>query len=277
MPKIIFLACLLSSLALAGQTADTVHISPTHTGLLLIAATQNGFAVAADGAQANADGTASEVPKVFQVGKYGAIALAGSVSIQDPIDRPVREEVNVSTIAKAWLDSHPDAGLDAANREINALVYQAVTNFFSTRNPGAQAGKFAFAIICVGFVNGKPLTAGNRYFTPISKGKTARTEKTADNLKFGEVWSNGAGKVLEELISGRSAALAKFKAEPSAKKFHSSAARDLSALDFLNLFDTILQAAESEEGKKFDHGLSIVAPPNRLATISAKDGFAWKK
>ena len=100
MPKIIFFACLLSSLVLAGQTADTVHILPNHTGLVLIAATHEGFAVAADGAQTNADGTASEVQKVFQVGKYGAIAFAGSVSIQDPIDRPVREEVNVSRIVK---------------------------------------------------------------------------------------------------------------------------------------------------------------------------------
>lgn len=277
MPKIILLACLLSSLALADETVEIVHVSPSRTGLLLIASTHDGFAVASDGAQANADGTASEVQKVFQVGKHGAIAFAGSVSIQDPIDRPMREEVNVSRIAKGWLDSHPDAGLETANSEVNALVSQTVAKFFSTRNPGAQAGKFAFAIICVGLVDGKPFTAGNKYFTPISKGKAARTEKTAENLKIGEVWSNGPGKVLEELVSGRSAALAKFKAEPSVKKFHSSAARDLSAQDFLNLFDTILRAAESDEGKKFDRTPYMAAPPNRLATISAKDGFAWKK
>jgi hypothetical protein len=47
--------------------------------------------------------------------------------------------------------------------------------------------------------------------------------------------------------------------------------------DFVNLFDTILRAAESEEGKKFDHGSSIVASPNQLSTISQKDGFVWKK
>jgi hypothetical protein len=276
MPKIIFFF-LLSSIALVGQTAERVHVFPDRTGLVLFASTHEGFAVATDGAQSNADGTASEVQKLFQVGKYGAIALAGSVSIQDPIDRPVREEVNVSRIVKAWLNSHPDAGLDLANREINSLVSQTVTKFFSSRNPGAQAGKYAFTIICVGFVDGKPLTAGAKYFMPLSKGKPARSEKIPDNIKLGDIWGHGSGRIVEELTKGKPAALKEFKSEPAVKKFHSSAAQSLSMQDFVNLFDTILRAAESEEGKKFDHGSSIVASPNQLSTISQKDGFVWKK
>jgi hypothetical protein len=276
MPKMIFLACLLSSLALAGQTAERVHVFPDRTGLVLFASTHEGFAVATDGAQANADGTASEVQKLFQVGKYGAIALAGSVSIQDPIDRPVREEVNASRIVKAWLDSHPDAGLDLANREINSLVSQTVTKFFSSRNPGAQAGKYAFAILSVGFVDGKPLTAGNRYFIPLSKGKPARAERISATASSEFVWGHSRMSVVTELLGGKSAALKEFKSEPSVKKFHSSAHQSLSTQDFVNLFDTILRAAESEEGKKFDHGSSVVAQPNRLAIIFQKDGFVWK-
>ena len=118
----IFLTCLLSSLALVGQTGDMVHVFPGHTGLVLITTTHEGFAVAVDGAQSNADGTSSEVQKLFPVGKYGAIAFAGNVSIQDPVDRPVREEVNISRIAKTWLDSHPDAALEMANSEINTAL-----------------------------------------------------------------------------------------------------------------------------------------------------------
>src|SRR5258708_33609928 len=167
MPKTIFFLFLLSSLALMGQTGDRVHIFPGRTGLVLFASAHDGFAMATDGAQANADGTASEVQKLFQVGKFGAIGLAGSVSIQDPIDRPVREEVNVSRIVKIWLDSHSDVSLEKANREINSLVSQAVEKFFSMRNPGAQAGKYAFAILCVGFVDANTFTAATKSFMPV--------------------------------------------------------------------------------------------------------------
>jgi hypothetical protein len=277
MPKMIFLACLLSSLALVGQTGDMVHVFPGHIGLVLIAATHDGFAVATDGSQFNADGTSSEVQKLFQVGKYGAIAFAGNVSIQDPVDRPVREEVNISRIAKTWLDSHPDAGLEMANSEINNLVAQTLAKFFSTRNPGAQAGKYAFTIICAGFSDGKALLAGTKYSMPLAQGKAARVEKLPANIKPGTIWGHGSGKVLEELISGKAPVLNEFKAEPSVKKFHSSAAQDLSPQDFINLFDTILRAADSEPGKKVDRSSPIIAPPNRLAMVFQKDGFVWKK
>jgi hypothetical protein len=277
MPKMVFLTCLLSSLALMGQTSEMVHVFPGHTGLVLIAATRDGFAVAADGAQSNADGTSSEVQKLFPVGKHGAIAVAGSVSIQDPVDRPVREEVNISRIAKSWLDSHPDAGLEMANSEINNLVSQTLAKFFSTRNPGAQAGKYAFTVICIGFADGKALIAGTKYSMPLARGKAAHTEKLPANIKPGVIWEHGSGKVLEELASGKTPALKAFKAEPSVKKFRTSAAPDLSPQDFINLFDTVLRAAESEEGKKLDRGSPIIAPPNRLAIVSAQDGFTWKK
>jgi hypothetical protein len=277
MHKLIFSACLLYSLALASQPADTIHVFPSHTGLVLIGATSDGFAIAADGAQSNADGTASEIQKLYQVGKYGAIAFPGSVSIQDPMNRPVREEVNISRIAKAWLDAHPDAGLETANREINSLISQVVAKFFSTRDPGPQAGKFAFAIICIGFVDSKPMMAGNKYFMPVSRGKSPRVEKAPGTTKPGEVWIFGDGKIPEELMKGKLNALKKFKAEPSVNRFRSSRTQDLTAQDFAGLFDTILQAAESDEGKRFDHNSSIVAPPNRLATISVKNAFAWSK
>src|SRR5437016_9328990 len=207
MPKKIFFVFLLNSLALAAQTADKVHIFPGRTGLVLMGATHEGFAVATDGAQTNADGTASEVQKLFQAGKYGAIALAGSVSIQDPIDRPVREEVNISRIAKTWLDSHPDAGLEMANTEINSLVAQTLAKFFPTRNPGVQAGKYAFTIICIGFSDGKALVAGTKYSMPLAQGKAARMEKLSVNIKPGTIWGHGSGKVLEELTSGKTPVL----------------------------------------------------------------------
>ena len=275
--KMIFLTCLLTSLALVGQTGDMVHVFPGHTGLALIATTHEGFAVAVDGAQFNADGTSSEAQKLFPVGKYGAIAFAGNVSIQDPVDRPVREEVNISRIAKTWLDSHPDAGLEMANSEINSLIAQTLAKFFSTRNPGAQAGKYTFTIICIGFSNGKALVAATKYSMPLTQGKVARAEKLSANIKPGTIWGHGSGKVLEELTSGKAPVLKEFKSELSVKKFRSSAAQSLSPQDFVNLFDTILRAAVLEEGKKLDRSSPIIGPPNRLATITQKDGFAWKK
>src|SRR5947207_819731 len=130
----IFLTCFLTWLALVGQTGDMVNVFPGLTGWVLIITTHEGSALASNGVHSNADGTSSEVQKLFPVGKYGAIALAGNVSIQDPVDRPVREEVNISRLAKTWLDSHPDAGLEMANTEINSLVAQTLAKFFSTRN-----------------------------------------------------------------------------------------------------------------------------------------------
>ncbi len=217
MPKIIiFLACLVT---LAAPARSPSRIFPGRTGLVLIAATHGGFALAADGAQANADGTWSETPKVLPVGKYGAVAFAGAVSIQDPVEKPFREEVNVVNVAGAWLNSHRDADINAANREINSLVSAAVNKFFSTRDPGADAGKYKFAIILVGYADDKPMVSNTRYFLPQAKGKAVRTEAVSSQAKSGDVWVFGNAKVQAELMTGTSSVLKKFKAEPPLQKF----------------------------------------------------------
>ncbi|HEV2991472.1 MAG TPA: hypothetical protein VG759_23760 [Candidatus Angelobacter sp.] len=277
MLKTIIFSYLLSSLAFAQETTNIVRVSPERIGLVLVSETHDGFAIATDGAQFNADGTSSEVQKLFQVGKYGAIAFAGNVSIQDPVDRPVREEVNVSRIAKSWLDSHPDANLVTANAEINALISQTLTKFFSTRKPGARAGKYIFSLVSIGFIEGKELLTSTEYFVPLSKGKAPRADKGWVHLKRGGIWPKGSQRVLEELVSGNLPALKEFKAEPAVKKRHSSPAQSQSAQDLIDFFDVILRASESDEGKKLDRTAPIVTPPNRLAIVSEKDGFTWKK
>ncbi len=276
MRKFILPAILLVSLSLAGQT-NKPNIIPGRVGLVLIAASNDGFAVATDGAQFNADGTPSEAQKLFQVGKQGAILLAGNVAIQDPVDRPVREEVNVARIAKGWLDSHPDATLETANSEINNMVLQSLTKFFSTRRPGKQAGQSLFEVIGVSVAGGKFAMAGRSYFIPLAQGKPPRTEKTSGGFKAGEFQGYGNGAVVAELLGGKSAVFKEFKADPVIKKYRSARGEGLSAEDFIGVFRVVLMAAESEEGKKFSHGTSIISSPNRLAIISSKDGFVWKK
>ncbi len=277
MRKLTLPVILLGSLALPAQT-NKLHVAPGRIGMVLIAASSDGVAVATDGAQFNADGTSSEVQKLFQAGKTGAILLAGNVSIQDPVDRPVREEVNVARIAKSWLESHPDATTEMAHSEINHIVLQTLTKFFSTRKPGAQAGKYLFSVIGISVNGGKLLKATQNYFTPVAQGKAPRIEKTSGTLKAGEIEGNGGEAILSELESGRSATFKKFRAEPAIKKFLNSAKGEgLSPEDFIDVFNLALTAAESEEGKKLSHGSSIVSPPNRMAIISIKDGFAWKK
>lgn len=270
-----FAAIPLISFSLVAQTGNP-HIIPGRVGVVLIAASSDGVAVATDGAQFNADGTSSEVQKLFRAGKQGAILLAGNVSIQDPVDRPVREEVNVARIAKGWLDSHPDATMETAFSEINNLVLQTLTKFFSARKPGTQAGKYLFNVI--GVDGNKLLKTNQNYFMPVARGKAPRTEKTSGSLKAGEIEGHGGEAILSELVSGRSTTFKKFRAEPAMKKFlDSNKGEGLSAEDFIGVFDVALTAAESEEGKKLSHGTSIVSPPNRLAIISTKDGFVWKK
>lgn len=276
MRKFIFPAILLISLPLAAQT-NNVHVTPGRVGVVLMAASKDGLAVATDGAQFNADGTASEVQKLFQVGKQGAILFAGNVSIQDPVDRPVREEVNVARIAKGWLDSHPDAAPEMANSEINNLVLQTLTKFFSTRRPGKQAGTYLFKVIGVSIAGGKLQMTSQSYFLPLAQSKAPRIEKTSGGFKPGEFQGDGDGNVVAELLGGKSAAFKKFKEDPAIKKFHATQHERLSVEDFVDVFNVVLAAAESDQGKKFSHGTSIVSPPNRFAIISSKDGFAWKK
>src|SRR5690348_17192678 len=138
--------CLLRTLVLMGCVIPgfgqphphSVHLRQFggNTGLVLIASARDGWAIATDGAQVNADGTVSRAEKLFPIGKTAAVAIAGSVSIQDPVGRPVREELDLVEIVKGWTDSHPDASLDNAIREITELVSQKSNHFLSARNPG---------------------------------------------------------------------------------------------------------------------------------------------
>src|SRR5262245_37924592 len=204
------------------EKARPLHATQPSVGLTLMTLTGDGFALAVDGAQANADGTLSQVQKLFPVGKNGALVLAGTVSIQDPVDRPVREELNVPNIADGWLKTHPDADIETAAREINGQIAEATKKFFSTRNPGVAAGKYAFAVIFTGFASSKPWASATRYFTPVSKGRPMRTEPAAMALRPGEIQVFGNTRVEQELISGTSPALKKFKAEASIKELRSS-------------------------------------------------------
>jgi len=277
MRRILLPVILLSSLALAAQT-NKLHVTSQRTGMVLIAAATDGAALATDGAQFNADGTSSEVQKLFQVGKYGAILFSGNVSIQDPVDRPVREEVNAARIAKGWLDSHPDSTMKTAYSEINSLVLQTLTKFFSIRKSGTQAGKYLFSVIGVGVDGGKLLRTNENYFVPAAQGRAPRIERTSGTLKAGEIEGRGSEAILSQLVSGRSAAFKKFRAEPAMKKFlNATKGEGLSTQDFIDVFNIALAAVESEEGKMFSHGSSNVSPPNRFAIISPKDGFVWKK
>ena len=274
---IVSFASLISLAVPAREATPPPRVFPGTVGLVLLASAQDGFAVATDGASANADGTLSQAQKLFPVGKNGAIAFAGTVSIQDPVDRPVREELNVTRIASVWLDAHPDASVDAAGQEINALVSQAATKYFSSRAPGAALGRFKFALIFAGFAGGKPVLNATRYYMPLAKGKPMRAETFSMDAKPGTMWIFGQANVEQELINGKSSALKSFKTETSIKKFHSAPSRELAAQDYVNIFDTVLRASESPEGKKLVAGKPAVALPNKLATITSKDGFVRSK
>lgn len=275
MQKATLLLVLLSYLLVpARESAPAPHVVPAKVGLVMIGATPEGFALATDGSSLNADGRVSLEQKLFQAGKQGALALAGSVSIQDPIGRRVREEVNIARIAGAWLAAHPDVDVQAADREVNAAVAAGVNKFLSTRDPGAAKGAFKFAIVVAGFIEGKPTVVTTKYFFPAVKGKAARTERTVALAKAGDLWIFGSSSVPLELLTGKSNALEKLKADPAVSKFRSGLDASRADQDYLALFDRILKAAESEPGKKLDGKRAIVAPPNRFATITLKDGFA---
>lgn len=253
-----------------------VRVTIGHGGLVLIAMANDGLAVATDGSSFNADGTVSLADKLLDVGGHGALAFGGTVSIQDPIGRAVREEVNVSRLAAAWLKAHPEIGLEAANRELNAEIAASVTKFFSTRDPGPQANKYQFDVIFAGYVDGKPSVLGTRYFLPKIRGGKPRTESIPAPAKIGNLFAVGPVGAKNELLAGKSAALSTFKAEAPVAKFRSSRPETLSASDFTGLFDVILRAAESAEGKKLEPGGGIVAPRNSFAIVTAA-GFEWKK
>ncbi|MBZ5520870.1 MAG: hypothetical protein LAP21_01295 [Acidobacteriia bacterium] len=274
------LICLLSLLAPAGEREKEhrkIHVVIGHGGLVLLAGTQEGFVLAADGSSFNADGTVSLADKLLAVGKRGALLLGGTVAIQDPVGRPVRQEVNVSRLAAAWLQSHPDIEIDAASRDLNTLITDTLARFYATRDPGADADKYKFEVILAGFVGGQPSITRTRYFIPQAKGGKVRTENVATAVKPGELLAFGPVRVKDELLRGKSGALKTFKAEAPVRKFRASAPGTLSPQDYIDLFDVILRAAESAEGKKLETTGAVVAPTNAFATVTAAEGFAWKK
>jgi hypothetical protein len=267
---LIFFICLLAT---ARETPPAPHVVPAKVGLVLIGGAQQGLVLAADGASLNADGRVSQEQRLFQAGKQGAIALAGSVSIQDPIGRRVREEVNIARIAGAWLAAYPDVDTQTADREVNAAVAVAVNKFFFTRDPSAQRGVFKFGIVAAGFVSGTPTVISTRYFLPSAKGKALRTERTSAPCKAGDLWIFGSSSVPLELLTGKSNTMAALKADPAVKKFRTSPNASLVEQDYLTLFYHLVRATESDQGKKLDGKRAVVAPPNRFATITMNDGF----
>lgn len=107
----------------------------------MVARAGEDFVVASDSAVLNADGTLSTVQKILPVGKNGALLVAGMISLQDPVSKPVREEVNISRIAASWLAAHPEADMRTAREQINSKVSAALAKFFSVRNPGREADR----------------------------------------------------------------------------------------------------------------------------------------
>jgi hypothetical protein len=258
----------------AAKTGSSVHAFPGRNGIALIAMGQNGFALAADGAQYNADGTVSQTQKILQVGKMGAVIFAGKSSQQDPVTRAVREEFNPLRIATPWLEKHPDVSIDKASVELGAILSDAANKYFSQRVTEKDANKPAFAAIFVGYANGQAFIKGNRYFLPAAPGKNLRAEIVTATPDPGEIWMLGLTKAAQELMTGKSAALSKLKAAPAVTKLRSANPTEISAQDYASAFSTVLTAAESSEGRKFDPGPALVGGPNRVATITSKDGFA---
>jgi len=277
MRKKTLLSVLLMCLLAQGREGSSApHVVPAKVGLVMIGAAQDGFALAADGSSLNADGRVSQEQKLFQVGKLGALALTGTVSIQDPIGKRERGEVNIARIAGAWLAAQSDVDLQTVNRDLNTAIAAELNKFLCTRDRG-ERGAFKFGVIIAGFSDGKPVLMTTRYFMPALKGKPARAQQTSTALQAGDLWTFGSSAVPAEIYAGKTNALKTFKDEPSVKKFRSAQKSSLTAQDYINLFDTTLRAAESEEGKKMGGKRAIVAPPNRFATITLKGGFAWSK
>lgn len=273
----ILLVVCLAAVAPQSRRPVQVHPYPGRTGLTFIALGNDGLAMASDGAQLNADGTISEVQKIFPVGKTGAAILAGQVSSQDPVTRPVREEFNASRIVELWLNAHPDASFEMVEHDLSALILQAANRFFSRRKPGAEAGKYRFNLLFVSYAEGHVSLSGSRYFMPAAQGQPMRTEAISAAPKIGEIWMFGLVKTPQELLAGNSEVLKKYKANPAISKFRSANRDGLSAQDLLSAFDVLLQATESPEGRKFDPVKSVIAPPNRLATITESNGFSFGK
>lgn len=273
----IFLVLCLTAVAAQPRPTAQPHSYAGRTGLTLIALANDGVAIASDGAQMNADGTISEVQKIFAVGKTGAAILAGRVSTQDAVTRPVREEFNASRIVELWLNAHPEASFETVQRDLSGLMLQAANRFFSRRKVVAEAGKYRFSLLFVSYAGGQASLSGSRYFMPAAKGGPMRTQAISAVPKIGEMWMFGLVKTPQELLAGNSTALNRDKADPAISKFRSAKPGQVSAQDMLSVFDVVLQATESPEGRKIDPGKAVIAPPNRLATITNETGFSFGK
>jgi len=241
----------------------------------MVAQTGEDFVVASDSAVLNADGTLSSVQKILPVGKNGALLVAGLVSLQDPVSKPVREEVNISRIAASWLSAHPEADIRTAREQINSQVLAALAKFFSVRNPGTEANQYRFTLIYAGFLNDKPVCNAIRYYLPAARGKNPRTENLFMELEASEARIFSGSRAVPELLNGKSHGLGEFKAAPAMQKLRNSGTQGLQTEDYLQIFSAILGAAESDEGVKLDSGRAVISPPNKFATITRKGGFAW--
>jgi hypothetical protein len=272
---IIALACVTALFAQPRPQSKRLKQFGGNTGLVLIASARDGWAVATDGAQVNADGTISRAEKLFPVGKNGAVAIAGSVSIQDPVGRPVREELDVPGIVTTWTNSHPDASLEAGVREITETVSRESNRFFSARAPGKAGGSFKFALIFVGYSDQRPVIAGTRYFAPIAKGKPPRVEAITASADPGSIFVFGPGAVAAELLTGKSPALKNFQSSEPIQTYRSSSLQSLAANQFSQVLLTVIQATESRQDKARSRGIAV-SPPNKAAIVSQAQGFAWK-
>ena len=255
-------------------TPHPPHLYAGRNGLTLVGLAQDGFVVAADGAQLNADGTTSEVQKVFPLGKTGAVVLAGKISTQDPVTRPVREEFNAARVAELWLKAHPDSTFDTANGELTSLISESANRFFTQRKPGRGAGAYNFTLLLLNYADGKATLSGFRYFTAAIDGKPMRIERIDSVPNRGDLWMFGLIKVPQEILAGSTASFEKIKGDTAVAKFRSAGMYQLPARDCAAVFELVVQAAETSEGRKFDPGQAIIAPPNRIATITAS-GFSF--
>ncbi|HET7873612.1 MAG TPA: hypothetical protein VFL42_13930 [Terriglobales bacterium] len=274
--RLIALACIATAFAQSPSAGQRVVLFGGKTGLVLIAAARDGFAIATDGAQSNADGTISQAEKLFAIGKEGAVAIAGAVSVQDPVTRPVREEFDVAGMVGAWVDSHPEASLDSAIREISTMVSNNANRFFAARVSQKDAGQYKFTLVFAGYNGDKPVLTGTRYYMPLAKGKPMKIVPITAEIKAGKLFVFGPGAVADQLLSGTSTSLKKFAAEAAVKKYRSLRAGQLTAQDLGQLFRVILQATESPEGRKLS-GKIFVAPPHKLGVIIPKQGVNLSK
>jgi hypothetical protein len=248
-----FLASPIIALAIAG--AGKIYMVPARVGLVVIGASADGFVMSADSSSLNADGRISQEQKLFPVGHQAAVAIFGTVSLQDPLGGQMRGELNVARITDTWLKAHPASDIEAADAALNAEITNAANQFFSTRDPGATRGAFKFGIVLAGFAHGQRVVNTTRYFMPTAKGRPVRLEKTSILVHDSDVWMFGSSAEVREMLSR-----AVQKPQPG----------------YAMLFRDAMNLAEKPGSRKQDGRKSVVAPPNRFATITPKDGFLWQ-